>query len=659
MADFRRFWFRLGRFVSRTSAVRRREKSGSFDRESTGKITRLIPGLALALDETRLDAVRGVAECYRNNLFDILGSGWIEASPGVSCRGFRGHRYAHTARVDSAGRTVSDLINESNRSYSQQVRQLIDGDHRPIDWQRDYKSGFHWDSKAPSNDAQIGEVAGSDIKVPWELSKLQHLPQLAVAFATGPSQAEGTRYVSTFQNQLLDFIASNPPGYGAGWYTAMLAGIRAANILVSFDLFRAYGASFTAEFEHVVLRTIMDHARFIVGNLDWWVDDQRNNHFVANIAGLAAICAFVPESDETNDMLALVLRALESEVDAQFTKDGGSVEGSTAYHAFSGEMMAWACLFVQSIPTERRERASKLRGASLPKFARSIGWSRMRVDRAEPEICRLIEPKMKAIAFFFEDTIDAQRRIVQIGDNDSGRFLKILPSFERLASDDAIMRYASLDGYAAPMSLRDYWDEDLLNYAGVGSVLDAVCRTSFDDYTNEIEYQLTAGLLRMAAPESWSVDSPKRNWQLLSGRTSSEQFRVSLTNTAMIGEYEVPLHFDLDTIPAKRITVYRQVTIGPEGIDVETKTRLLNRGELQVRIVLTNRTDSSRSFVCYLFPPPGRQFEERIITLAPGATVRRDFYWSDVAAFIGKEMKLRAEEQDSPRVINYRFKIRG
>ncbi len=174
VADFRRFWFRLGRFVSRTSAVRRREKSGSFDRESTGKITRLIPGLALALDETRLDAVRGVAECYRNNLFDILGSGWIEASPGVSCRGFRGHRYAHTARVDSAGRTVSDLINESNRSYSQQVRQLIDGDHRPIDWQRDYKSGFHWDSKAPSNDAQIGEVAGSDIKVPWELSKLQH-----------------------------------------------------------------------------------------------------------------------------------------------------------------------------------------------------------------------------------------------------------------------------------------------------------------------------------------------------------------------------------------------------------------------------------------------------------------------------------------------------
>jgi len=166
------------------------------------------------------------------------------------------------------------------------------------------------------------------------------------------------------------------------------------------------------------------------------------------------------------------------------------------------------------------------------------------------------------------------------------------------------------------------------------------------------------GDLRIAAPESWSVNIPKRSWQLLSGSTASEKFMVSLTNTAMIGEYEVPLHFELDTIPSKRITVYRHVTVGPEGIEVETKTRLLNGGELQVRIELTNRTDKSRSFVCHLFPPPGRQFEERIITIAPGATVRRDFYWSDAEAFIGKEMKLRADEQDSPRVINYRFKIR-
>lgn len=176
--------------------------------------------------------------------------------------------------------------------------------------------------------------------------------------------------------------------------------------------------------------------------------------------------------------------------------------------------------------------------------------------------------------------------------------------------------------------------------------------------SNPLEESLV-GDLRLATPESWSVDSPNRHWQLLSGRTASEKFKVSLTNTAMIGQYEVPLHFTLDTVPPKRITIYRQVTIGPEGIDVETKTRLLNGGELQVRIELTNRTDKSRSFVCRLFPPPGRQFEERIITISPGATVRRDFYWSDASTFVGKEMKLRAEEQDSPRVINYGFKIRG
>lgn len=127
----------------------------------------------------------------------------------------------------------------------------------------------------------------------------------------------------------------------------------------------------------------------------------------------------------------------------------------------------------------------------------------------------------------------------------------------------------------------------------------------------------------------------------------------------MIGKYEVPLHFELDTIPPKRIIVYRRVTVGPEGVDIDTKTRLLIRDELQVQIEMTNRTSQPKAFDCLLFPPPGRQFQERVITVAPGATVRRNFFWSDAKSLVGKEMTMRAVEQDGPQVINYRSKIRG
>ncbi len=175
--------------------------------------------------------------------------------------------------------------------------------------------------------------------------------------------------------------------------------------------------------------------------------------------------------------------------------------------------------------------------------------------------------------------------------------------------------------------------------------------------TNPTDESLV-GDLQILSPETWTIEKPKRQWQALSGQIATEAFKVSLSNTAMVGEYEVPVQFDLDTTPPKRITEYRTVTVGPEGIEIDTKSRLLNRGELLVQIEVTNHSESTKSFDCRLFPPPGHQFQERVMTILPGATVRREFYFSDAQAFLGQLMTLRAVEQDGPRVINYRFRIR-
>lgn len=165
------------------------------------------------------------------------------------------------------------------------------------------------------------------------------------------------------------------------------------------------------------------------------------------------------------------------------------------------------------------------------------------------------------------------------------------------------------------------------------------------------------GELRILPPEDWLIDQPQRQWQALPGRTETLDFKVALGNTAMIGEYEVPIQFDLETIPPQRITVYRRSEIGPYGIDLSAKTRLLARNELLVQVELTNHTSVAKAFDCLLFPP-GRQLQARVITVEPGQTVKRNFFWTDAEEFLGQTMKLRAVEQDGSRVVNYQFQIR-
>ena len=55
--------------------------------------------------------------------------------------------------------------------------------YKTIDWQRDFKSGYRFSSKKWYKSQRKNIPPGVDIKVPWELSRLQHLPQMAI-FAT-------------------------------------------------------------------------------------------------------------------------------------------------------------------------------------------------------------------------------------------------------------------------------------------------------------------------------------------------------------------------------------------------------------------------------------------------------------------------------------------
>src|SRR2546430_3765411 len=99
-----------------------------------------------------------------------------------------------------------------------------------LPWMQDFKNGGGW-SLDYCSDITYGETRGpSDVKVPWELSRSQHVPRLGQAYwLTGDD-----RYADEFVAEVNDWIAANPYAYGVNWACAMDVALRAVSWVWGF-----------------------------------------------------------------------------------------------------------------------------------------------------------------------------------------------------------------------------------------------------------------------------------------------------------------------------------------------------------------------------------------------------------------------------------------
>ncbi|MEM9365292.1 MAG: hypothetical protein AAGD07_04790 [Planctomycetota bacterium] len=165
-----------------------------------------------------------------------------------------------------------------------------------------------------------------------------------------------------------------------------------------------------------------------------------------------------------------------------------------------------------------------------------------------------------------------------------------------------------------------------------------------------------SGDVSMLGPPAWRVSPRKQTLDLLPRRKGAASFGVVLGNNATIGEHELPLDFQFDTVPPTRIRVYRRLSVGPEGFDLNVTTRLIG-DRLRVVFELTNETERAAEFDCLLFASADRQYQRRLIAVGPGETLRRTIDWPRGRELRGKTMLLRAVQQEGRRVINHRFEV--
>lgn len=482
------------------------------------------------------EQIKALTEHYLAHRFDLLGSGWVEVKHGMNCRGLEGHLFRMGASVepDSEGNWLEERINGSNLPESQRIWRLVSKGYVPIDWHLDFKSGYRWSESTWYLNIRYGHKPGVDVKVPWELARMQHLPQLAWAYGLAkekhPDFLPPYTYSDEFRNQFLDFVATNPPRFGANWHMTMDVAIRAVNWLVAYDLFRVYGADFDEEFNRIFLRSIYEHGRHILTNLEW-SSELRGNHYLANIMGLLFVAAYLPMGAETDGWLAFAVQELIKEVGSQFNPDGSNFEASTSYHRLAGEMVIYGTALVLCLPTEKREA---LKNYDHTKIQRKPGLDpgplphyevEVHLDDKSTSICEFPFPswyfeRLGKMAEFIMHVTKPDGHISQIGDNDNGRFLKLQPVYHQLRVAEARQRYSSLDGYTHLPDGAPYWDEDHLDHKHLVAAINGFFgRDDFTDFTGN--YRLECELIQsLARGNRFTTYLGKK------GKTGAEKVRV-------------------------------------------------------------------------------------------------------------------------------------
>ena len=284
-----------------------------------------------------LDSIISQTDKICSHIFDLLGSGPVKVYYGMKGQGFEGHCY--NPQVSSNKTHGSSLITEK-KALSAMSHERSAISYEPIDWHIDFRSGYRWNPKTYYKDIKYGHRLGVDVKVPWELSRFQHLTTLGEAYFL----SEDEKYATEFVNQVTDWIGHNPPSCGVNWKCTMDVAIRVCNWLLAWKFFED-SPSISNEFIARFFKSLLQHGRHIENNLEW-SKTLTSNHYLSDIVGLIYLGVLIPEFKESEKWKNFGIEELKKEMFKQVYPDGLDFEASTCYHRLVLELFFYATFLV-------------------------------------------------------------------------------------------------------------------------------------------------------------------------------------------------------------------------------------------------------------------------------------------------------------------------
>ena len=202
----------------------------------------------------------------------------------------------------------------------------------PIDWHTDFKSGYHWSKKYYR---ELSGKPGADIKVPWELSRCQHLLWLGEAYILTDDEC----YAQEVIDEINWWIKDNPLMYSVNWTCSMDVAFRAVNWMYALNMISGY-KGFDDAFASIVLKSLWQHGFFIRNNLEKQIPHS-NNHYASDIVGLLYLGALYNNTFLGRRWYRVAQKEYYSEVRTQVLDSGVHYERSVSYHRLMTELLSY------------------------------------------------------------------------------------------------------------------------------------------------------------------------------------------------------------------------------------------------------------------------------------------------------------------------------
>ena len=250
-----------------------------------------------------------------------------------------------------------------------------------------YKNLLFYQDISINNTKTCFDNYNPDIKVPWELSRFQHIFFLGKAYQLTKPNNKNETYALTFEKQINNWIKQNPFLLGVNWICPMDVAIRAINWIWGFYYFKN-SSSISKKFWETLVCSLYDHAFYLKNNFE--LSDKPNNHYISDLVGYFYLCSFFSSIPYFKKAQQKTFKTILYEFKRQVSNDGTSYEGSTSYHMLVTELFWHFSLLCQA------------QNILLPKT---------------------FLKKLNLMFNFLNHCKITKNNIIQIGDNDSGKIV--------------------------------------------------------------------------------------------------------------------------------------------------------------------------------------------------------------------------------------------
>lgn len=207
-------------------------------------------------------------------------------------------------------------------------------------WNLDFTTGVEW-PQTRHKGHEIIRLDGSDVKVPFELSRLQFLPILGKAYLLTRDESYRRRAMEL----LWRWIQSNPVSLGVNWTIAMEAALRATSMCFLLNLLAPFPPREQRWLE-LVTRSLSEHLFYIEAHLEF-SHLLTSNHYLSNVVGLYCLSVFLDGPSMTARRQEYRTR-IHDEMMKQVYDDGADYEASTGYQVLVTQLFTTALLLMRA-----------------------------------------------------------------------------------------------------------------------------------------------------------------------------------------------------------------------------------------------------------------------------------------------------------------------